>query len=95
VHLQPESETLYCARPVFASEELTWLREGEQLIDLLPKPLPDGCKVLHFTPLELLEKMRAGTARRPRPGLAPSRRMRSPSCGCGPIPTSLSYTPTP
>ncbi len=40
VHLQPESETLHCARPVFASEELTWLREGEQLSYLLPKPLP-------------------------------------------------------
>jgi len=48
---------------VFASEKLTWLREGEQLSYLLPKSLPDGCQVLHLTPLELLEKMRADTAR--------------------------------
>ena len=47
----------YCARPVFASEKLTWLREGEQLSYRLPKPLPNGCQVLNFTPLELLEKL--------------------------------------
>jgi len=47
----------YCARPVFASEKLTWSREGEQLSYRLPKPLPNGCQVLHFTPLELLEKL--------------------------------------
>jgi len=41
---------------VFANEDLTWLREGEQLSYLLPKPLPDGCQVLHLTPLELLEE---------------------------------------
>ena len=42
---------------MFASEKLTWLREGEQLSYRLPKPLPNGCQVLHFTPLELLEKL--------------------------------------
>lgn len=32
----------YCARPVFAVEKLTWLRDGEQLSCRLPKPLPNG-----------------------------------------------------
>lgn len=47
----------YCARPVFASEKLTWLRDGEQLSYRLPKPLPNGHQDLHLTPLELLEKL--------------------------------------
>ena len=46
-----------CARPAFASERLNWLREGEQLSYALPKPLPNGCQVLHLTPLELLDKL--------------------------------------
>jgi len=33
------------------------LREGEQLSYRLPKPLPNGCQVLHLTPLALLEKL--------------------------------------
>ena len=44
-------------RPVFASERLNWLREGEQLSYALPKPLPNGCQVLNLTPLELLDKL--------------------------------------
>jgi hypothetical protein len=35
----------YCARLVFASERLTWLRDGEQL----SYELPNGCQVLHLT----------------------------------------------
>ena len=42
---------------MFASEKLTWLREGDQLSYRLPKPLPNGGQVLHLTPLELLEKL--------------------------------------
>jgi len=47
----------YCARPAFASERLNWLRAGEQLSYALPKPMPNGCLVLHLTPLELLDKL--------------------------------------
>ena len=46
-----------CARPIFASERLTWLRDGEQLSYALPKALPNGCQILHLSPLELLEKL--------------------------------------
>jgi hypothetical protein len=47
----------YCARPVFASERLNWLCEGKQLSYSLPKPMPNGCQILHLTPLELLDKL--------------------------------------
>ena len=36
---------------------MTWLHEGEQLRYALAKPLPNGCQVLHLTPLELLDKL--------------------------------------
>jgi hypothetical protein len=49
----------YCARPVFASERLARVGEGEQLIYRLAKPRPDGrCKV-SLTPLELLDRLAA------------------------------------
>jgi len=47
----------YCARPIFASERLNWLCEGKQLSYALPKPMPNGCQILHLTPLELLDKL--------------------------------------
>ncbi len=36
----------YCARPVFASQRLSWAREGEKLLYQLPKPRADGQSVL-------------------------------------------------
>ena len=47
----------YCARPVFASERLTWHREDEQLAYQLPKPRVDGQSVLVLTPFELLDRL--------------------------------------
>ncbi|MGH8065309.1 MAG: transposase [Candidatus Entotheonellia bacterium] len=32
----------YCARPIFASDRLSWAKPGERLIYSLPKPRPDG-----------------------------------------------------
>ncbi len=47
----------YCARPAFASERLTWHRDGEQLLYQLPKPGVDGRSVLVLSPLELLNRL--------------------------------------
>ena len=47
----------YCARPVFASERLSWAREGERLHYRLPKPRADGQNVLELTPFELLDRL--------------------------------------
>ncbi len=47
----------YCARPVFASERLSWAREGERLRYRLPKPRADGQSVLELTPFELLDRL--------------------------------------
>ena len=47
----------YCARPVFASERLSWAREGERLRYRLPKPRADGQTVLELTPFELLDRL--------------------------------------
>ena len=41
----------YCARPVFASQRLSWAREGEQLRYQLPKPRVDGQTVLLEAPV--------------------------------------------
>ncbi len=49
----------YCARPVFASQRLSWAREGEKLLYQLPKPRADGQSVLELTPVELLERLAA------------------------------------
>ncbi len=49
----------YCARPVFASQRLSWAREGEQLRYQLPKPRVDGQTVLCLTPFELLDRLAA------------------------------------
>ena len=47
----------YCARPVFASERLSWAREGERLVYRLPKLRADGQNVLELTPFELLDRL--------------------------------------
>ncbi len=47
----------YCARPVFASERLSWAREGERLRYRLPKPRADGQNMLELTPFELLDRL--------------------------------------
>jgi hypothetical protein len=47
----------YCARPVFASVRLSWVREGERLRYQLPKPRADGQSVLELTPFELLDRL--------------------------------------
>ncbi|TDJ20748.1 MAG: hypothetical protein E2O65_01425 [Gammaproteobacteria bacterium] len=47
----------YCARPVFASVRLSWVREGERLRYRLPKPRADGQTVLELTPFELLDRL--------------------------------------
>ena len=47
----------YCARPVFASERLSWAREGERLRYRLPKPRADGQTVFELTPFELLDRL--------------------------------------
>ena len=49
----------YCTRPVFASQRLSWAREGEQLRYQLPKPRVDGQTVLCLTPFELLDRLAA------------------------------------
>ena len=49
----------YCARPVFASQRLSWAREGEKLLYQLPKPRADGQSVLELTPVELLGRLAA------------------------------------
>ncbi len=48
----------YCARPPFALERLQALDE-QRLLYELPKPRPDGCTVLHLTPLELIQRLAA------------------------------------
>jgi hypothetical protein len=45
----------YCARPIFASERLTWIREGERLRYRLSKPDPKGQTELILTPDEFLD----------------------------------------
>ncbi len=45
----------YCARPLFASERLVWLEEGERLSYRLPKPRPDGQTTITLTALEFLD----------------------------------------
>jgi hypothetical protein len=47
----------YCARPVFASERLTWLEPDQRLIYHLPKPGADGRTTLTLTPLEFLDRL--------------------------------------
>ncbi len=47
----------YCARPVFASVRLSWVREGERLRYRLPKPRGDGQNVLELSPFELLNRL--------------------------------------
>jgi hypothetical protein len=47
----------YCARPVFASERLSWACEGERLVYRLPKPGVGGQTVLELTPFELLDRL--------------------------------------
>ncbi len=49
----------YCARPVFASQRLSWAREGEKLLYQLPKPRADGQSVLELTPVEFLGRLAA------------------------------------
>jgi hypothetical protein len=43
------------ARPLFASERLAWLKEGETLIYRLRKPRPDGRTTITLTALEFLD----------------------------------------
>jgi len=45
----------YGARPAFASERLTWHRDGEQLLYQLPKPAVDGRRVLILSPPPLYD----------------------------------------
>ena len=40
-----------CARPLFASEHLTWAQPGQRLAYSLPKPRPDGQIVALSHPL--------------------------------------------
>ena len=47
----------YCARPIFASERLQWIKKDQQLVYRLPKARPNGQTVLHLTPLEFLDKL--------------------------------------
>ena len=47
----------YCARPVFASVRLSWVREGERLRYRLSKPRGDGQNVLELSPFELLNRL--------------------------------------
>jgi len=44
----------YCARPIFASERLSWIREGERLRYRLVNPDLKGRTELILTPEELL-----------------------------------------
>ncbi|MEE9395870.1 MAG: transposase [Methylococcales bacterium] len=47
----------YCARLIFASERLQWSEKNQRLIYRLPKPRPNGQKLLTLTPLEFLDKL--------------------------------------
>jgi hypothetical protein len=47
----------YCARPIFASERLQWIKKDQRLVYRLPKPRPDRQTVLYLTPLEFLDKL--------------------------------------
>ena len=45
----------YCARPLFASERLVLLEEGQTLSYRLPKPRPNGQTTITLTALEFLD----------------------------------------
>jgi hypothetical protein len=47
----------YCARPVFASERLEWLKPDPRWVYRLPKPRPSGQTVLYLTPSEFLNPL--------------------------------------
>jgi hypothetical protein len=49
----------YCARPPFASENLTWVRPGTLLLYRLPKEDHRGRVALHLNPLDLIERLAA------------------------------------
>ncbi|MGF1548785.1 MAG: transposase [Thiotrichales bacterium] len=48
-----------CARPIFASERLTWIREGERLRYRLARPDLKGRTELILTPDELIDRIAA------------------------------------
>lgn len=49
----------YCARPIFASERLSWIREGERLRYRLVNPDLKGRTEMILTPEELLDRIAA------------------------------------
>lgn len=49
----------YCARPIFASERLTWIRTGERLCYRLTRPVPRGRIELILTPDEFIDRIAA------------------------------------
>ncbi len=49
----------YCARPIFASERLSWIKPGEKLHYRLTKPGPKGETELILTPDQFLDRIAA------------------------------------
>lgn len=49
----------YCARPIFASERLVWLKNVEQLCYRPTRPGPQGQTVLRLSLAEFLERIAA------------------------------------
>ncbi len=48
----------YCARPLFASERLTWVKPGQRLVFPFPNPGPTRwTDVLYLTPFEWLDRL--------------------------------------